>query len=53
MTALLWAAGAYLLGSIPFAVVVSKVMGLPDPRSYGSKNIGATKIGRASCRERV
>ena len=30
--------GAYLLGSISFAVLVSKVMGLPDPHTYGSKN---------------
>ncbi|HEX6157749.1 MAG TPA: glycerol-3-phosphate acyltransferase, partial [Burkholderiales bacterium] len=28
--------GAYLLGSISFAVLVSKVMGLPDPHTYGS-----------------
>ena len=38
--------GAYLLGSISFAVLVSKVMGLPDPRSYGSKNPGATNVLR-------
>jgi len=37
---------AYLIGSIPFAVVVSKVMGLQDPRSYGSKNPGATNVLR-------
>ena len=37
---------AYLLGSISFAVVVSKVMGLSDPRSYGSKNPGATNVLR-------
>jgi glycerol-3-phosphate acyltransferase PlsY len=47
MTALLHAAGAYLIGSIPFAVVVSKLMGLPDPRSYGSGNIGATNVLRS------
>ncbi|CAM4164155.1 glycerol-3-phosphate 1-O-acyltransferase PlsY [Bordetella tumbae] len=37
---------AYLIGSIPFAVVVSKLMGLQDPRSYGSKNPGATNVLR-------
>ena len=50
------AVGAYLLGSLSFAVIVSRAMGLADPRSYGSGNPGATKtvqIGRASCRERV
>lgn len=38
--------GAYLLGSISFAIVVSRVMRLPDPRSYGSKNPGATNVLR-------
>jgi len=38
---------AYLIGSIPFAVVVSKFMGLKDPRSYGSKNPGATNVLRS------
>ncbi|MBO9357506.1 glycerol-3-phosphate 1-O-acyltransferase PlsY [Bordetella petrii] len=38
---------AYLIGSIPFAVVVSKLMGLKDPRSYGSKNPGATNVLRS------
>ena len=37
---------AYLIGSISFAVVVSKAMGLADPRSYGSKNPGATNVLR-------
>ena len=36
----------YLLGSISFAVVVSKLMRLPDPRSYGSKNPGTTNVLR-------
>ena len=35
---------AYLIGSISFAVVVSKLMGLPDPHSYGSGNPGATNV---------
>nr|WP_245898485.1 glycerol-3-phosphate 1-O-acyltransferase PlsY [Polynucleobacter rarus] len=38
--------GAYLLGSISFAVVVSKCMQLPDPHSYGSGNPGATNVLR-------
>ncbi len=38
--------GAYLVGSISFAVVVSKAMGLADPRSYGSGNPGATNVLR-------
>ncbi len=47
MTALLAAAFAYLVGSIPFAVVVSRAMGLPDPRSFGSGNPGATNVLRS------
>lgn len=39
-------AGAYLVGSISFAVVVSKLFGLPDPHSYGSGNPGATNVLR-------
>ena len=38
---------AYLLGSISFAIVVSRLMRLPDPRSYGSKNPGATNVLRS------
>jgi glycerol-3-phosphate acyltransferase PlsY len=37
---------AYCIGSISFAIVVSKLMRLPDPRSYGSKNPGATNVLR-------
>ena len=37
---------AYLIGSLSFAVIVSKLMGLNDPRSYGSKNPGATNVLR-------
>jgi acyl phosphate:glycerol-3-phosphate acyltransferase len=37
---------AYLLGSISFAVIVSRVMGLPDPYTHGSKNPGATNVLR-------
>ncbi|MFT3734171.1 MAG: glycerol-3-phosphate 1-O-acyltransferase PlsY [Rhodocyclaceae bacterium] len=38
---------AFLIGSIPFAVIVSKLMGLGDPRSYGSGNPGATNVLRS------
>ncbi|MGO3859061.1 MAG: glycerol-3-phosphate 1-O-acyltransferase PlsY [Neisseriaceae bacterium] len=38
---------AYLLGSLSFAVIVSKLMGMDDPRSYGSGNPGATNVLRS------
>jgi glycerol-3-phosphate acyltransferase PlsY len=38
---------AYLIGSVSFAVVVSRAMGLSDPRSYGSGNPGATNVLRS------
>jgi glycerol-3-phosphate acyltransferase PlsY len=38
---------AYLLGSVSFAVVVSQLFGLADPRTYGSKNPGATNVLRS------
>ena len=38
---------AYLLGSLSFAVIVSRAMGLSDPRTYGSKNPGATNVLRS------
>lgn len=41
------AVGAYLLGSISFAVVASKLFGIADPRTYGSKNPGATNVLRS------
>jgi glycerol-3-phosphate acyltransferase PlsY len=41
---------AYLIGSISFAIVVSSLMRLPDPRSYGSKNPGATNVLRTGKR---
>ncbi len=37
----------YLLGSLPFAVIVSRIFGLPDPRTVGSKNPGATNVLRS------
>src|SRR5258707_11721516 len=50
MTAFLYALGGYLAGSIPFAVLVSRAMGLADPRTYGSGNIGATNVLRSGSR---
>ena len=50
MTALLCALGGYLAGSIPSAVIVSRALGLPDPRTYGSGNIGATNVLRSGSR---
>lgn len=38
---------AYLVGSLSFAVIVSRVMGLSDPRTFGSKNPGATNVLRS------
>ncbi len=38
---------AYLIGSLSFAVLVSRFMGLNDPRTYGSKNPGATNVLRS------
>lgn len=44
---LLATVAAYLAGSLSFAVIVSKLMGLGDPRTYGSKNPGATNVLRS------
>ncbi len=41
---------AYLIGSLSFAVIVSRVFGLADPRTYGSKNPGATNVLRSGHR---
>lgn len=41
------ALAAYLVGSLSFAVIVSRVMGLNDPRTFGSKNPGATNVLRS------
>jgi len=46
MTMLLFVGVAYLLGSLSFAVIVSRAMRLPDPRSFGSGNPGATNVLR-------
>ena len=47
MSLLLLLAGAYLLGSIPFAIVTARLFGLQDPRQYGSGNPGATNVLRS------
>jgi glycerol-3-phosphate acyltransferase PlsY len=44
------ALGAYLVGSLSFAVIVSRTLGLADPRSYGSGNPGATNVLRSGNR---
>jgi glycerol-3-phosphate acyltransferase PlsY len=46
MNTLAFAALGYLLGSLPFAVIVSKAFGLADPRTFGSGNPGATNVLR-------
>jgi glycerol-3-phosphate acyltransferase PlsY len=46
MSSWLFVVAAYLIGSISFAVVVSKLFALPDPHSYGSGNPGATNVLR-------
>jgi glycerol-3-phosphate acyltransferase PlsY len=43
--------GSYLLGSLSFAVIVSRLMGLNDPRGYGSKNPGATNVLRSGSKK--
>lgn len=47
MITLLFVVAAYLIGSISFAVVVSRLFRLADPRTYGSKNPGATNVLRS------
>jgi acyl phosphate:glycerol-3-phosphate acyltransferase len=42
-----WIGAAYLIGSISFGIIFSKLFGLPDPRTVGSGNIGATNIARS------
>ncbi|HEY2929018.1 glycerol-3-phosphate 1-O-acyltransferase PlsY [Piscinibacter sp.] len=42
---------AYLIGSLSFAVIVSRAMGLSDPRSYGSGNPGATNVLRSGSKK--
>jgi glycerol-3-phosphate acyltransferase PlsY len=47
MNTIFFGIGAYLIGSISFAVVISKLFGMADPRTYGSKNPGATNMLRS------
>lgn len=47
MMSLLFGVIAYLIGSISFAVIVSRALGLADPRTYGSGNPGATNVLRS------
>jgi glycerol-3-phosphate acyltransferase PlsY len=51
MNILLATIAAYLIGSISFAVVVSRAFGLSDPRTYGSKNPGATNVLRSGSKK--
>jgi glycerol-3-phosphate acyltransferase PlsY len=46
LATLLIIVGAYLIGSLSFAVIVSRAFGLPDPHEYGSGNPGATNVLR-------
>jgi glycerol-3-phosphate acyltransferase PlsY len=50
LTSLAAILAAYLVGSLSFAVLISRAMGLADPRSYGSKNPGATNVLRSGNR---
>ncbi|AOX99653.1 glycerol-3-phosphate 1-O-acyltransferase PlsY [Jeongeupia sp. USM3] len=51
MSSLMLVLAAYLIGSLSFAVIVSRLMGLADPRSYGSGNPGATNVLRSGNRK--
>lgn len=51
MNTLIATIAAYLIGSISFAVVMSHVFGLSDPRTYGSKNPGATNVLRSGSKK--
>ena len=44
----LWLLGGYLLGAVPFGVVVCRALGRPDPRTTGSRNIGFTNVLRVA-----
>lgn len=47
MSTIVFVIAAYLLGSISFAIITSKLFGLADPRTYGSRNPGATNVLRS------
>src|SRR6478609_4682168 len=44
---IIWIVAAYLIGSISFGILISKAFGLPDPRTVGSGNPGATNVARS------
>ncbi|WP_047539858.1 glycerol-3-phosphate 1-O-acyltransferase PlsY [Methylotenera versatilis] len=44
---IVWIVAAYLLGSISFGILICRLFGLPDPRTVGSGNIGATNVARS------
>ncbi|WP_045221238.1 glycerol-3-phosphate 1-O-acyltransferase PlsY [Desulfonatronum thioautotrophicum] len=46
MLTILWLGMSYVIGAIPFGLVLTKMRGLPDPRLHGSKNMGATNVAR-------
>lgn len=46
MLTLFWLAMSYLLGSLPFGLILAKIFNKPDPRLHGSKNMGATNVSR-------
>lgn len=51
LTAAIAIIAAYLLGSISFAVVVTRALGIQDPRTYGSGNPGATNVLRSGSKK--
>ncbi len=51
MYTVIFTVAAYLIGSISFAVVMSRAFGLSDPRTYGSKNPGATNVLRSGSKK--
>lgn len=51
MQTVIVALAAYFIGSTPFAVIVSRAMGLEDPRKYGSGNPGATNVLRSGSKK--
>jgi acyl phosphate:glycerol-3-phosphate acyltransferase len=46
MLTIFWLGMSYLVGAIPFGLLLAKILGRPDPRTHGSKNMGATNVAR-------